>query len=323
MLISQSIISHIPKNANGYKIICMNTILLENDTLRLEFSGQTGALIGLTAVQTGWKLLDRPQLGLSFRLLCPLPGRRNNPVYGEKQPLTDLQVEAGGRKATFTWDGLVSEYGGPQAIRVTQVVNLSDRQAIFTTTLENHSALVVENVYSPYLGDIQHPVGEQWFKTFMYNYGSAVEWSLWPKYDNLRGYFGVDYPTQFASWTPGTGAPMSPFILLRGPGQGIYVGIASPSPELVAWHTELRPGYGSSIDARVPEERSISGLDVATRFAAVHVPYIQPGETRTLTPVALEPYQGGWQQGVDIYKTWRSTWMKPAEPPDWARQPPW
>ena len=60
---------------------------------------------------------------------------------------------------------------------------------------------------------------------------------------------------------------------------------------------------------------------MATRFAAIHVPYIQPGETRALTPIALEAYQGGWQQGTDIYKAWRDTWMKPAAQPAWAREP--
>ena len=58
---------------------------------------------------------------------------------------------------------------------------------------------MVENVYCPYLGDVQHPQDEAWFKTFIYQYASAAEWRLWPQYDNLRGYYGVDYPTQFAA----------------------------------------------------------------------------------------------------------------------------
>ncbi len=51
------------------------------------------------------------------------------------------------------------------------------------------------------------------------------------------------------------------------------------------------------------------------------MPYIQPGETRDLTPVALEGYRGGWQHGSDIYKAWRATWLKIAEPPAWASGP--
>src|SRR5262249_12356366 len=186
--------------------------------------------------------------------------------------------------------------------RITLQINLDARQAIYRMTIENKSEYTVEDVYCPYLGDIQHPAGEAWFKTFIYNYASAQEWSLWPTFQNMRGYYGVDYPTQYGSWSPGCGAPMSPYCLLRGEKQGLYVGVCAPSAELVAWHAELRPGYGSSIDARVPVEAMISGKDVATRFAAVHVPYILPGETRVLTPIAIEPFQGGWQKGVDIYK---------------------
>ncbi len=71
----------------------------------------------------------------------------------------------------------------------------------------------------------------------------------------------------------------------------------------------------------MPDGPAIAGKEVATRFAAVHVPYIQPGETRSLTPVALEAYQGGWQQGVDIYKSWREGWMQTPPLPEWVREP--
>jgi hypothetical protein len=280
----------------------MDPIILQNNTLRLEFSPQTGALTGLTATQTGWNILDRPQLGLSFRLLVPLAeDLRNNPVYGEKQALTAHEVSADGRLASFIWEGVTSERGGKLDIRVALEVRLDDDRAVFSVTVQNRSQYVVENVYCPYLGDVQHPAGEEWFKTFIYTYATANEWRLWPQYDNLRGYYGVDYPTQFHPGAPFSGTPMSPFFLLRGQKQGLYAGAASSSTEYVAWHTELRPGYGSSIDARVPEVLNVSGKDVATRFAAVHVPYLQPGETRALTPIAIEPYQGGWQQGCDIY----------------------
>jgi hypothetical protein len=312
----------------------MQTLRLENETLRLDFDRSSGALVGLTALPSGWQILNRPHLGLSFRLLVPLvsddlmdrefaarmgrpmPSRRNNPVYGEKQTLTALAPAPDGRGVTFTWENVVSEAGGPLPIKVQLAVTLTARQAIFALTLENRSPHIVENAYCPYLGDVQHPAGAAWLKTFTYQYATALEHSLWPTYQNLRGYFGFDYPVQFK-----LGTPPSPFFLLRAPSQGLYAGVAAPSPEPVAWHTELRPGYGSSIDFRVPETATIAGKDVATRFAAIHFAYIAPGETRALTPIALQAYQGDWQQGVDVYKTWRSSWMKAAQPPAWAREP--
>jgi hypothetical protein len=299
----------------------MSKIVLANETLHLEFDEETGALTHIAAADGSWQLLDRPQLGLSFRLLVPLPHQRNNNVLGEKQRLQSAEVATDGRSARFLWHGVQSELGGPLAIDVMLDVQMTARQAVFTVTIDNQSEYVVENVYCPYLGDVQHPPQAEWLKTFIYNYATAQEWPIWPSFQNMRGYYGVDFPTQVASWSPGTGAPMSPYILLRGAQQGLYVGVHAPSSELVAWHLELRPGYGESINAQQPKSRTIAGKDVAVRFAAVHVPYLQPGEKRTLTPVALEIYRGGWQAGVDIYKTWRDTWMKLPAIPEWAREP--
>jgi hypothetical protein len=317
----------------------MDTVELRSDTLRLEFDRRTGALVRLEAPATGWRILDRPRLGLSFRLLVPCPsddrrdvafarrmgrphpGRRNNPVFGEKQALASLEVAPDGTHATFVWDGVDSEHAGRLAIRVTLRVETMGAQAVFRTTIENRSPGIVENVYAPYLGDVRRPDDAGWFKAFLYQYAAVQEWSLWPAYDNHHGYYGFDHPVQASSAVAYSGAPMSPFVLLRDARQGLYAGISAPSPELVVWHTELRPAYESSIDHRVPVQPTIDGIDVATRFAAVHLPYVLPGETRELTPVTLQAFQGGWQRGADIYKAWRDTWMTIASPPQWAIEP--
>jgi hypothetical protein len=298
----------------------MNTLILQNQTLQLKFDSQTGALVDIFAQELGWPILTPARAGLSFRMLVPLSEeKRNNPVYGEKQTLTGLEASPDGKQAVFTWDNLTSEVGGILPIKVSLTVTLTKRQAIFTPAVENRSPYMVENVYCPYLGDVQHPPKAEWFKTFLYTYASANEWALWPTYQNLRGYYGVDYPTQFHPGAPFVGAPMAPFIILRSDKGGLYAGVNTPSSELVAWHTELRPGYGSSIDGRVSGGQHAP--ETSTRFAAVHIPYIQPGETRSLTPIAIEPFRGGWQAGCDIYKQWRVTWMKPPRVPQWASEP--
>lgn len=299
----------------------MDAFVIQNTNLRLKFDEFNGSLIGLTAIKTGWEIFNRPKLGLSFRLMVPMPDKRNNPVYGEKQSLSKVEKSSDGGSITFTWDKITSEYGGSHDIRVVLTVSAIKAQMVFAISIENQSEYTVENVYCPYIGDIQHPVADEWFKTFLYNYASAQEWSLWPTYQNLFGYYGTDYPTQFAGGVASSGAPMSPYCLLRSAHQGLYAGVCESSSELVVWHTELRPGYGSSIDSRVPQEDTIHGLDVSTRFAAVHIPYILPGEFRALTPVAMEAYEGDWQKGVDIYKKWRSSWMQLPQIPFWAKEP--
>lgn len=299
----------------------MDNILLENENLRLVFDSENGVLKIMTAVKTGWEIIKRPELGLSFRFLVPLPNRRNNSVFGEKNKFSDYKYDEQEKKVVFSWDSVVSEYGGKHAIKVKLTVSLHDQQALFAMQIENNSEYIVENVYCPYFGEVQHPEDEEVFKTFIYNYGSAEEWPIWPTYKNLRGYYGVDYPTQLSQATASCGTPMSPFCLLRGEKQGLYIGADKNSPELVTWFSELRPGYENSIDAQVPAESLISGLDVAVRFAAVHIPFIKSGESRELTPIAVQAYEGGWQNGVDIYKSWRNNWIKSPCIPNWVKEP--
>lgn len=297
----------------------MSTFTLKNETLRMEFDKSNGALVGLTAVKTGWQILNRRHLGLSFRLMIPIPNRRNNPVFGEKQLLSSLKIDTESNKAIFVWNGITSEFGGKHDIKVKLEVHLTERQAVYNLSLENNSDFIIENVYCPYLGDVQHPPEEELFSVFTSSYASYQQWSLWPTYENKRGYYGVDYPTQYGGTM--SSAPMSAYVLLRGKRQGLYIGIEKVDYELVAWHTELRPGYESSMNSSVPTESMIGSKEVSTRFAAVHVPYIRPGETRALTPLAIEAYQGGWQEGLDIYKKWINSWMKLSKTPSWAKNP--
>ncbi|MDE2775373.1 MAG: DUF6259 domain-containing protein [Chloroflexota bacterium] len=299
----------------------MNIITLENNTLRLEFARETGALVGFTVKHSAWEVLNRHHLGLSFQLLIPLPGRRNNPVYGEKQKAASVEVADDGRSVAFTWDSVASAYGGEHQIKLVMKVTMSSKQAVFSLSIDNQSEYVVEIVHCPYFGDVQPPPAAEHFEAFHYGYAEAVRRSLYPTFENTLGYYGFDYPVQYGPDSWRSGAPAVPYVLLRSAEQGLYVGVCEPSAELVAWHNELRPGYDSAIDSRVPASSSISGLDVATRFAAIHLPYIQPGESRSLTPIAVEPFLGGWQHGVDVYRRWRNSWMTTPEIPEWARQP--
>lgn len=302
----------------------MDTLRLQNAALQLEFDRRSGALVGLRALESDWNIIDRPEVGRSFQLLVPTrpmadwhaEGRRNNPVLGEKQMLTSLVASRDGRLATFVWDGVESEHAGHLAIKVTVEVTLGQRQAAWTTTIENRSEFRVELVYSPYLGDLRRPPRATAFKSFTFNYSDPIERNLWPTFDNTRGYFGNDLPIQPISWTP-----HMPFCLLKSEGQGLYVGLGSCEGELVSLMAELTPGYDSAIDSHVPTVDRIAGKPVATRFAAVHVPHVMPGETRRLTPIVVEPYRGSWHAGADIYRRWRDSWMTVARPPEWASEP--
>ena len=291
---------------------------MDAGSLVLDFDGNTGALVGLRATDTDWNVLRRPELGLSWRLLVPVNEElRDNPVYGERQSPPVVRREADA--ITFEWDGVRSERAGQLDIKVSVTVRVEGRQAVWDTRVENRSPYSVESVYSPYLGDVTQPGDAKWMRAFLYNYASAQEWNMWPVFDQHEGCHSVDYPTQFGTWSACCGAPSVPFFLIRSESQGLYVGVRDHAGELVAWHNELRPGYDSAIDSRVPLQDEIAGVPVHIRFAPVHMCYIRPGEDRDLTPIALEAFAGGWQKGVDIYKEWRDAWTAEAQSPEWAR----
>ena len=60
-------------------------VILEDTELLVAFDARSGALTRLQRKSTGWMIQRRPELGVSFRLLAPLPHRRDNFVLGEKQ----------------------------------------------------------------------------------------------------------------------------------------------------------------------------------------------------------------------------------------------
>lgn len=293
----------------------MSDIILKSKSLEMAFCPETGTLIRLYVPGTAWNIISRKELGLSWRLMVPIDEEhRNNNVLGEKQNLSSFCM--GKDSVTFIWDGVESEKGGHLDIKITLEIKAEGQQAVYRMHIDNRSRYMVENIYCPYLGDVRHPEGAAWLKTFAFTYANATQDSLWPSFKNHFGYYGTDYPTQVYS-----ASPSIPFILLRSENQGLYAGVKEHDAELVAWECELRPGYGSSIDALVPESEDIAKKPVHMRFAALHVPYIQPGESRSLTPIALEAYKGDWHVGTDIYKKWRTTWMKPAVAPEWAKEP--
>lgn len=297
----------------------MKPIILKNDALQMEFSPETGALTGFRVSETNWSVLDRPQLGLSFKLLVPSGRRRNNPVDGEKQKLTQSAVAPDGRSVRFVWDGVTSLHAGKLDIRVELDIRLEARKAVWTMNLVNRTKLVIEAAYVPYLGDLRQPADAEWLRLMHASYSGPAIVDLWPTFRNQHGYFGVDHPIAMPTGNqPGT--PMIPFYLVHSQNQGLYVGIDEPTWEFSNWHSELLPGYDRSIDQRKPAADHISQHTVHVRSGIIHLPYVQPGETRRLTPISIEPYRGDWHAGADIYR--RST-VKPvdAKLPGWLTKP--
>lgn len=291
----------------------MKKIVLKNKALELTFNAENGALCGIKA--GSWTVFDRPALGLSFRMLLPTKERRNNPVYGTEQKLSGYTISEDGKNIVFRWDSLTSRFGGKHEIRVTASVGLGEESAVFGMQIENASGGVVEDVYYPYLADVTAPEDSEWLRAFAFNYSTAYAYHLRPDYENHKGYYGSDYPVQYFAQTPSNN-----FVLLMGEKRGLYFEAVNDADQLVAWHTELHPGWENSLQHTVPTEK-IGPEENAVRFAAVHMPYLNPGKTLSLSPVIMQMYEGDWHNGADIYKANRAKRIKDAVIPQWAQEP--
>lgn len=214
-------------------------LVLENDELRAEFSRDTGALVRLVAKRTNWEIHRRAQLGRSFRLLVPVPERRNNPVLGERQPPPEVTHDATRNKITFTWNRLRSEHAGEMEIRFAATVQLTQKGLAFSAQLANHSEHVVETVSWPYLGEIRRPADAERMETLHLYYMMMAKNPVYPVFKSDAGYWGTDHPLQLVH------APRSPFVLIDAEGkQGLYMGYHTASLErMLTFTLGLKPGH--------------------------------------------------------------------------------
>lgn len=289
-------------------------LTLTGDGARLAVDRRTGAIARLESTETGWRVQDRLELAAGFRLLIPLPGRRDNRAVALEQepPLVERATDS---DIVLHWRRIRSRHGGDHPIALTQRISVHERRFRFETTIGNRSDLVVENVWTPCLGDLRPPAPDEELRSLHYCYGTATQFQLWPRFENICGYHGVDHPTQIGNPLVTAGVtPVSPFTLILAHEQGLYAGVAERRDELLAWHAALVPGYGDSILGR-PDQ------DAAIQFSAVLLPFIAPGTTKTLTPVMIELFTGDWHAGADIYRRWRDTWMAVPAAPAWTSEP--
>ena len=294
-------------------------IIMEDAGLKVVFDKESGRLVSFINKKTGWQIQRRSYLSRSFRLAVPLPGRRDNCVYGEEQKLRSVVISGDNRKIVFTWDKLMSSSNKELDIRFTGIIELTVNGLQFTAEIKNNSPYTVESVYWPYLGDISGPKSQNKLNWMYFEYGGGMnKGSIYPFFSNKRGYFGVDYPIQIYQ------TQFSHFGLLGNDNEGIYVCYNDTTDEdLMNFTFELKPGYEYAEDmgyGTVPKSDSIGGQPVHIEYSCVHISYINPGETKSLKPIIFQPYTGDWQIGADNYKAWRKTWTVSLPCPAWAKK---
>ncbi|ANH82739.1 hypothetical protein A8C56_18730 [Niabella ginsenosidivorans] len=288
-------------------------IELQDKKLKVVFDSETGAITRLENVQTGWIINRRAALGISFRMHAPMPDRRFNYIYGQKQHAVVHQVSDS--QIHFEWSNLKSENGGVLPLVFSATVTLADGKLTFTGKLINNSALTIETIDYPYLGDLNAPAKNASINARTMWYGNLETEEIYPNFDNRKGYWGVFNPTKTK------GSHHSLYCLLQtSANQGLYVGVQEPRQRYYVEYTwEQHPANLNSVSGLVPRPDEVSGLTVNTEFRLCHFVFAAPHSATDLIPILFTPYNGDWQAGVDIYKEWRKTWFKKPNLPAWVK----
>ena len=279
-------------------------VVLEDKEVLIAFDVNSGALTRFHRKSTRWLIQRRPELGISFRLLAPLPHRRDNFVVGQKQHATKVE-KTSNHQVRLEWKDLISEHGGALPMTFTAMVSLQNGALIFDSTLINDSPLVIETIDYPYFGDLNSPTRDTPMRSEHMWYDNLVGDELYPTFHNEKGYWGVDFPTKTVE------SKQSLFCLIQTPKEGIYVEMHDPTqPYLLEYTFEQHPGVLQSISDAVPREDAISGIPVHLEFRTCHFVFTPPHSTKKLVPVVLRCYSGDWHAGADLYKQWRATWFQ-------------
>jgi hypothetical protein len=294
-------------------------ILLEDTSLKAVFDKNSGRLVNIVSKKTGWQIQCRGYLSRSFRLAVPIPGRRDNCVYGERQQIRNVEISNDNKKIIFTWDKLISDCGKELEIKFTGTIELTDAGLQFTAKVDNNSPYTVEAIYWPYLGDISVPKTQNSLNWMHFEYAGGLEKGpIYPNFRSHKGYYGVDYPIQIFK------TQFSHFGLLGNDNEGMYVGYNDTTDKhLVNFTFELKPGYENAEDMNygtVPKTDSIGGKPAHIEYSCVHFAYVNPRESENLKPIIFKPYVGDWQKGADNYKKWRKTWTRSLPCPEWAKK---
>jgi hypothetical protein len=294
-------------------------LVLEDDYLKAVFDKKTGRMVSFINKETNWQIQGRGYLSRAFRLAVPMPGRKDNCVYGERQELKNVELFNDSRKIVFTWNKLKCDCGSELDIEFRGIVELTPKGLQFTASIINRSSLAVEAVYWPYIGDVRVPERQKLLNWMSFDYGGGLnKSSVYPDFRNLKGYYGVDYPIQTFN------TQYSHFGLLGNDNEGLYVCYNDTTDQqLVNFTFELKPGYEfaeSMGSGTVPLSDSIGGKPVHIEFSCVHFLYANSGETAELNPVVMQPYTGDWHIGAKYYKEWRKTWTRSLPGPAWAKE---
>jgi hypothetical protein len=255
-------------------------ITLQDNAFSVSFDSDSGALTRFEYKNPRWIVERRPELGVSFRLFAPLPNRRYNPVFGQKQHATEFR-KISDNEIRIRWENLVSENGGVLPMSFVADVTLTNGVLTFAGALKNDSSLTVETVEYPCFGDLNPPSRDSTLTAYTMKNDRLQPDELYPHFRNEKGYWGVNWPTKMLE------PQNSRYCLIQSPAEGLSIGTPTRADYRVQYVFEQHPGVISGVTALVPPEDEISGIPVHLEFRVCHFVFAGPHSAKTLAPVIL------------------------------------
>ena len=202
-------------------------------------------------------------------------------------------------------------------IKISLDIRIEESDIIFDIEIENNSPYIVEEVWCPSIGGLREAKGEPVLKTMsMHMWAGANFTPLGDGFPQACGYWGVDYPTLIKTYPDFNN--QTPFVVLQNGLQGMYLGVHDDEINIVNFVHELKPGYLSSTNRKIPEGDWIGGKPCGFVVSAVRLPFIGSGERKKLAPAIISLFKGTWHEGLKPYLNWRKTWYKQQYQPDWV-----
>ncbi len=286
----------------------MADLRVHGDAVEAAFDPRDGRLVELSARASGWRIVSRAQAGLSFGLLVPRPGRRATFVRGEGQPCARVEATADGGSVTLVWEQPTDDRGDRVDLTFRGRVSAADGGLLFEAEIDNRGDRTVEAVAWPCIGAIAPSAPGRALTRRHPARTTFADASLHPLFTENQGYWGTLHPAEAEASTVS-----SLFILIEEEGQGLYVGCHNPTgAAFVRWFFQQKPGYADTWDRRAP-----AGGAGSLELLVQHFPFLRPGGRAALSPIQVASYAGSWQDGVEHYRRWRSTWFRPPRRPSW------
>ncbi|MGN1410155.1 MAG: DUF6259 domain-containing protein [Eubacteriales bacterium] len=287
---------------------------LSNRSVKIGFDEVTGAIVELTNLKTGYNFIRQPALALGLTMLVPIEEHRNNIALSENQKISE--IVKGDDSAILKYGSIFCNMSGEMDISVEIEVRLEGESVTCNSTVVNNSPYIVEEFRYPCFGGISAPDNEDSILCqTMHFQGSINQLRLGNNGFGNPDYWGTDWPTWRKYYPSPDGC--TPFMLMTGRKQGLYVGAHRYEPEFLEFLIEYKPGYLDCMHNRLVRDGDIPGVPAGYCVSVTQLPFIEPGETMQLSPIALQFYEGDWHEGIKPYMEWRKTWFKPVKRPKW------